>query len=126
MSNFNVLGMTPFLPAMDYKLSRHFYNDLGFTESGTIENATYFKISDFGFWLQDYYVEDWAGNFMMCLYVDDLDSWWQQIGSMKLEESYGEKARVLSSPHDQNGGYMMQIADPAGVLWHFRQNPDTA
>lgn len=25
--------------------------------------------------LQDYYVKDWAVNFMFCLYVDDMNAW---------------------------------------------------
>ncbi len=123
MKNYDVSGLTPFVPAMDYELSRRFYKDLGFTESTRIDQSTLFQIPPFGFWLQDYYVEDWAGNFMMCLYVDDLASWWSRVQDMNLDANYDEKARVLSPPHDQEGGYMMQLADPSGVLWHFRQNP---
>ena len=59
----------------------------------------------------------------MCLYVDDLASWWSRVQDMNLDANYDEKARVLSPPYDQEGGYMMQLADPSSVLWHFRQNP---
>jgi hypothetical protein len=41
---------------------------------------------------------------------------------MRLEEAYGGTARVLAEPHDQEGGLMMQFADPSGVLWHIRQD----
>ncbi len=123
MKNYEVSGLTPFVPAMDYELSRRFYKDLGFTESTRIDQSTLFQIPPFGFWLQDYYVEDWAGNFMMCLYVDDLASWWSRVQDMTLDANYCENTRVHSPPHDQEGGYMMQLADPSGVLWHFRQNP---
>ena len=90
-----VSGLTPFVPAMDYELSRRFYKDLGFTESTRIDQSTLFQIPPFGFWLQDYYVEDWAGNFMMCLYVDDLASWWSRVQDMTLDANYGENAVPL-------------------------------
>jgi uncharacterized glyoxalase superfamily protein PhnB len=38
-----------------------------------------------------------------------------------IENAIRFAARVLAEPHDQEGGRMMQFADPAGVLWHIRQ-----
>ena len=122
MSNFKVTSITPFLPAMDYELSCRFYQELGFIETATIENATLFEMDGFGFWVQDYYVEDWANNCMLCLYVDDLNSWSARINDIDFAKNYDNKPRVFSQPHEQQGALMMQISDPAGVLWHIRQN----
>jgi hypothetical protein len=65
----------PFVPAKDFALSSRFYRDLGFASVASIPKAVRLEKDGHGFWLQDYYVEDWAGNFMFCLYVDDIDQW---------------------------------------------------
>jgi glyoxalase/bleomycin resistance protein/dioxygenase superfamily protein len=96
--------------------SSRFYRDLGFAEIASIDKAVRFERDGYGFWLQDYYVDDWAGNFMLCLYVDDMNAWWSHIKAMAFDETYGSTARVLAEPHDQEGGLMMQFSDPSGVL----------
>jgi catechol 2,3-dioxygenase-like lactoylglutathione lyase family enzyme len=122
MTNRTVQNLTPFVPAKDFALSSRFYRDLGFAEVASIERAVHFERDGYGFWLQDYYVEDWAGNFMFCLYVDDINAWWSHIKAMAFQETYGGTARVLGEPHGQDGGLMIQFSDPAGVLWHIRQD----
>ncbi len=121
MPDRHVENLTAFVPAKDFELSSRFYTDLGFTVVASIKSAVRFERDGFGFWLQNYYVEDWAGNFMICLYVTDLKSWWTHIKGMRVDSTYGT-ARVLAEPHDQEGGLMMQLADPSGVLWHIRQD----
>lgn len=119
MSKVNCI--TPFVPAKDYELSLRFYSDLGFSKVVEIQNATRLEIDGYGFWLQNYYAEEWASNFMLCLYVDDIEQWWSKINNLNIEEKFGNTAKVLSKPHNQEGGIMMQITDPSGVLWHIRE-----
>ena len=121
MTDRKIENLTVFVPAKDFDLSSRFYRDLGFEAVASIENAVRFEKDGYGFWLQNYYVEDWAGNFMLCLYVKNLDAWWAHIKEMPFNQTYGS-ARVLAEPHDQEGGLMMQLADPSGVLWHIRQD----
>jgi len=121
MTKRTVRNLTAFVPAKDFGLSSRFYRDLGFVEGPTIEKAVHFQLNGYGFWLQDYYVQDWAGNSMLCLYVDDINTWWSHIAAMDFNQAYGGTARVLSEPHTQEGGLMMQFSDPSGVLWHVRQ-----
>lgn len=122
MTNRRVQNLTPFVPAKDFALSSRFYRDLGFTEVASIPKAVRFERDGYGFWLQDYYVEDWAANFMFCLYVDDMDGWWAHIKAIGFHNTYGGTARVINEPHHQEGGVMMQFSDPSGVLWHIRQD----
>lgn len=122
MTNSKVVNVTAFLPAKDFELSSRFYTDLGFVAVASITNATRFERDGYGFWLQNYYVEEWAGNCMLCLYVEDVSSWFAHIKEMRFEHAYGGTARVLAEPHAQDNGVMMQFADPAGVLWHVREN----
>ena len=121
MNDRRVENLTAFVPAKDFDLSSRFYKELGFAAVASIDNAVRFERGGYGFWLQNYYVEEWAGNFMLCLYVEDLATWWSHIKNMRFDETYGGTARVLSEPHGQDGGQMMQFSDPAGVLWHIRQ-----
>lgn len=122
MPNRSIQNLTPFVPAKDFGLSSRFYKDLGFSEVASIQKAVRFERDGYGFWLQDYYVEDWAGNFMFCLYVDDIEAWWSHIKALGFDQKYGGTARVIAEPHDQEGGLMMQFSDPSGVLWHIRQD----
>ena len=119
MSKVNCI--TPFLPAQDYELSLRFYLDLGFSKVVEIENAIRLELNGHGFWLQNYYLEDWANNCMLCLYVDDMQTWSSKINDLNFAEKCGNTAKVFSQPHRQEGGKMMQIADPSGVLWHIRE-----
>ena len=75
LENFRVQGITPFLPAKDFDLSRNFYLGPGFVEVVKTENAVLLELGGYGFWLQDYYVQDFADNSMLCLYVEDLSAW---------------------------------------------------
>jgi predicted enzyme related to lactoylglutathione lyase len=122
VTNRKVDSLTPFVPAKDFALCARFYRDLGFEEVARIEKAVRFERDGSGFWLQDYYVEEWAGNFMFCLYVADMNAWWSHVKAMGIDIAYGGSARVLREPHKQEGGLMMQFSDPSGVLWHIRQD----
>lgn len=102
-------------------MSLQFYSDLGFAKVVEMENAIRLEMDGYGFWLQHYYVEEWANNFMLCLYVDDIDAWCSKIENLNIEQRFGGSARIASRPHDQEGGRMMQIIDPSGVLWHIRE-----
>ena len=123
MDNHKINGITPFLPAKDFELSKRFYAELGFEVVAKIDNAVRLEMDGYGFWLQDYYVEEWANNTMLCIYVEDLNAWNQRLESINWEESYGPSARIINGPHEQEGALMMQVGDPSGVLWHIRQNP---
>jgi len=124
MKNLNVVNITSFIGAKDFELSTQFYKDLGFTPEVTTEKAVLFKLGDFGFWLQEYYVKEWIENTMLCLYVEDISSWFTLIQDLNIKSKYGAQARLHSEPHKQEGGEMMQLIDPSGVLWHIRQNPN--
>lgn len=121
MNNTTINAITPFVPAKDYELSLRFYKDLGFVEIANIDNAVRLEIDGYGFWLQNYYVKDWADNSMFCLYLDNLESWWSKIKKLNINENYDGKAKVHSEPHQQEGSLMMQLIDPSGVLWHVRE-----
>jgi hypothetical protein len=50
--------------------------------------ACEFELEGHRFLLQNFYVKDHAGNFMMSLMVEDADKWWDYIQSAGLAEKY--------------------------------------
>ncbi len=114
----SVLDLKPFVPAQDYALSKQFYRDLGFTILWEDEGVTAVEVGEFRFLLQNYYVEQWAGNFMMHLMVTDADIWWKHIEDIKLAEKY---PGIMTKPPTLQpwGLRVLYLSDPSGVLWHI-------
>lgn len=109
----------PFLPAKDFNQSKRFYEALGFTKVLDGEVAI-FRIGVSSFILQNYFQEEWAGNFMMQLMVDDLDAWWAHIAVLDLPAQFGVPAP--KPPALQPWGLRIAyVVDPSGVLWHIAQ-----
>ncbi len=109
----------PFLPAKDFALSKRFYEALGFTKLLDGDVAI-FQIGASSFILQNYFQQEWAGNFMMQLMVDDLDAWWTHIVSLDLPARFGVSAP--KPPAMQPWGLRIAyLVDPSGILWHVAQ-----
>src|SRR3984957_11473151 len=83
-----VLNLMAFVPAEDFELSRRFYRDLGFHENWSDDQACEFELEGYRFLLQNFYVKEHAGNFMMSLLVEDADKWWEYIQSIDLAKKY--------------------------------------
>jgi hypothetical protein len=114
----NVLDLKPFVPAKDFAVARRFYADLGFTENWVDEQVAELQIGSYRFLLQNYYVQQFAENFMMHLMVEDADVWWQHVQNAKLAEKY--PGIMAKAPALQPWGLrVLYLSDPTGVLWHI-------
>jgi uncharacterized glyoxalase superfamily protein PhnB len=117
-----VLNLMAFVPAQDFELSRRFYRDLGFHENWGDSQACEFELEGFRFLLQNFYVKDHAGNFMMSLLVEDADKWWEYIQSIDLAKKYD--LYMAKPPTLQPWGLrVLYLTDPTGVLWHIADRP---
>jgi hypothetical protein len=117
-----VVALRPFVPAKDFAVSKRFYSDLGFRDEPLGDGLAEFHLGPYSFVLQDYYVEQWAGNFMMHMLVSDVNSWWNHVSGLDLSSRYGvqpPKAPVMESW----GLTVMYVVDPSGVLWHIAEIP---
>ena len=122
MAPNNVLDIKPFVPARNFALSRRFYRDLGFQENFGNDQVAEFELGGFRFLLQNYYLKDWAENFMMHMMVKDADAWWAHIQAIGLTNQY--KLHVAKPPTLQPWGLrVLYLGDPAGVLWHIADKP---
>lgn len=120
----SVRDLRPFLPSEDYALAKRFYLDLGFTLLWGDEQLACFQAGEFRFLLQNYYVKEWAGNFMMHLMVADVDDWWTHIQDKKIVEKYPD---IMAKPPALQpwGLRVLYLSDPSGVLWHIADDRKT-
>jgi uncharacterized glyoxalase superfamily protein PhnB len=80
------------------------------------------QIGAHSFLLQNFFVEEWAANFMMHVLVTNLDEWWKHIASLDLAGRYGVQSPRAPKlePWGLNVAY---VFDPSGVLWHSAERP---
>src|ERR1700730_3192515 len=91
-----VSAMRPMVPAKDLGLSKRFYIELGFQPRPLTERLVEMQLGAFSFILQDYYVREWADNFVVHVTVSDVGLWWDHIGSLDLAARYGVKLQSAS------------------------------
>ncbi len=115
-----IKALRPFVPAKDYALSQRFYRDLGFSIQPLGDSLAAMHLGRHSFLLQDYYVDAWAGNFVMHMLVDDLGLWWQQISELDLARRY-QVAPPRAPRREESGLDVAYLFDPSGVLWHIAQ-----
>jgi uncharacterized glyoxalase superfamily protein PhnB len=117
-----VKALRPFVPAKDFAISKQFYADIGFRVEPLDDSIAAMHIGSHSFLLQDYYVEVWADNFVLHMFVDDLDAWWEHLTSLDLASRYGVKSP--RAPKLESWGLTVAyMFDPAGVLWHIAAVP---
>jgi hypothetical protein len=118
----SVKALRPFVPAKDFAISKQFYADLGFRVEPLGDSIAAMHLGSYSFLLQDFYVEEWANNFVLHMFVDDLDAWWEHVSSLNLDSRYGVKSP--RAPKLQSWGLTVAyMFDPAGVLWHIAAIP---
>jgi hypothetical protein len=119
---FSISALRPFVPAKDFGKSKQFYADLGFRVQALGDDLAEVSVGQHSFLLQNYYVAQWADNFMMHVLVTDLNSWWTRIASLDLASRYAVQSPRAPrlEPWGLNVAY---VFDPSGVLWHFAEQP---
>jgi hypothetical protein len=117
-----VKALRPFVPAKNFEISKQFYADFGFRVEPLGDSLAAMHLGLHSFLLQDYYVEEWAGNFVMHMLVDDLDAWWEHLTSLDIASRYGVKGP--RAPKLESWGLnVAYVFDPSGVLWHIAALP---
>lgn len=108
-----------YVPAQDYEVSKAFYKALGFTLTVGWGDTMDCRLGNAVFRLQNYYVKDWAENFMMKFDVDDVDAWYEHAARVLDENTYAH-ARI-AEPEMIGDTKILHIWDPCGVLLIFIQ-----
>lgn len=107
-----------FIGSKNFEESKAFYRDLDFEEFTISKDMSYFKVVDtLGFYLQNYYVQDWVDNSMIFLEVDNVETYWANLKEIQLPQKYTNIK--LSGIKEEDWGKEFFLHDPSGVLWHF-------
>jgi catechol 2,3-dioxygenase-like lactoylglutathione lyase family enzyme len=108
-----------YMPAKDFEQSKRFYARLGFKMSEGWGGTADFELNGNRFRLQDYYVKDWANNFMVVMGVDDAEAWHRHVREIV---GSGEFDNVhVKPPETVDGSLVLHVVDPSGVLLVFVQ-----
>lgn len=115
--SLTIKELVVYTPAKDFEMSKRFYSALGFDLSEGFGGTMDCRHGGAVFRLQNYYVKDWANNFMMKLDVDDVDAWYEHCNQVIETGDFGN-ARV-STPEMVGDTKVLHVVDPSGVLLIF-------
>lgn len=115
-----------FVPAKDFQLSLSFYQALGWKLNWNHENSlAELELADCRFLLQDYYVKDWAHNFMIYVDVENAQVWYDHVQN-ELKSTPKFKSCSVKAPKSEPHGLVTYVWDPCGVLIHFVEKIQTS
>lgn len=123
MLSLNVSDVRPFVPARDFSVSKEFYVALGWTIRWSDENLALLENANQRFYLQRYYVKDWAENSMLHITVEDTRCCFAQIKEL-VDSGRFPGVRVSEPKQEPYGALVTYVWDPAGVLLHLAQWTD--
>ena len=86
--NMNPKSIRTFIGSNNFSISREFYLDLGFEEVIVLDKMSYFKMGEFGFYLQDAYVKGWIENSMVFMEVERPEDLLETIRGLDLPKKY--------------------------------------
>lgn len=118
--NLHASDLRPFLPALDFALSRRFYQALGWREGWADGTMALLELGDCRFYLQAYHVKDWADNCMLHLSVADAQAWHTHVAHVLAGGAF-PGARVAPPKAEPYGALVTCVWDPSGVLLHLAQ-----
>ena len=114
-----------FVPAMNFIQSVEFYETMGWNVNWRADDDSLAELELAGnrLYLQNYYNEDWANNFMIHITVDDARAWWEHASKV-IEDGGYKYARVREAQEQCYGALVTFVWDPSGILLHFAQYHD--
>jgi hypothetical protein len=118
---YAVEDVRAFVPALDFQMSKAFYEAIGWTTVWTDgDGLALMELGGHRFMLQNFYVKDWAENFMLTVVVADAAAWCERVSAALSAGAYGT-ARVAEPRAEDWGATVTYVWDPSGVLLHFTQ-----
>lgn len=117
--SLQIKEMNVYVPAKDFEESKKFYRDLGFELTEAWAGNFDCRLGPALFRLQNFYVKDWANNFMLQFMVPDAQAWYDHI--KKMVESGNYKNIRVKEPESVGDVLITHAWDPCGVLLIFIQ-----
>lgn len=120
MLNLNSSDLRPFLPAKSFDVSKQFYTRLGWSIKDLGDALALVQLGERSFYLQNYYVEEFAQNTMLHITVEDAQAWYEHVSSVVRDQEF-VGVRVQPPKRQPYGAVVTFVHDPAGVLLHLCQ-----
>ncbi|MEJ0098782.1 MAG: VOC family protein [Pseudomonadota bacterium] len=118
--NLTAVEIKAFVPAREINVAAEFYRMLGFEIPWINDDLAYVRHGNTSFLLQQFYVPEHAGNFMMHMLVENVDDWHRQVLTSGVVEKFHSR---VDAPEDRPWGIRdFPLVDPTGVLWRIGQN----
>lgn len=109
-----VNNIKAFVPSKDYEISKAFYQEIGFKADRASDDLTLFENGDCYFFLQRFFKQELADNFMLQVCVADIDAAYQICKQSKHKSKMTE---INSEPW----GKVFYLWGPAGELLHITE-----
>lgn len=110
----NVTDIKVFVPSKDYEISRSFYADIGFKPEFITDDLTLFQNGSCSLYLQRFYNQELADNFMLQICVSDIEE------AFNICSSSEHKTRI--APIEQEvWGKVFYLWGPASELLHITE-----
>ncbi len=120
MIDMKVTDVRPFVPSKDFALSKQFYAALGWVVHDIDDSLALLENGNHRFYLQRYYLKEFAENMMLHVTVADARACAEQIKELLASGRFAE-ARVSQPKQESYGALVTYVWDPAGVLLHLAQ-----
>jgi hypothetical protein len=115
----SIRDLKAYVPAKNFERSKRFYSALGFAMTEGFGGTADFELGGHRFRLQNYYVADWANNFMIVMTVDDVEAWHRLATTVATDPDLAS-VRVAAI-EDVGNSRVLHVVDPSGVLLIFVQ-----
>ncbi len=112
-----------FVPSRDFDHSLQFYQVLGWLCNWREVGLAEIELAGVRLYLQQFYVREWAENFMIYVKVPDAAAWYHHVAAILRTGDFPE-ARVNPPKAESYGALVTYVWDPCGVLLHFAQPID--
>lgn len=120
MIDLQVRDIRTFIPALDFEVSKDFYVSLGCELQWSDDKMALLEMGNQRFYLQRYYVKEWADNSMLHVTVENAQSCFEQITELLFTGRF-LAARVAAPKEEPYGAIVTYVWDPTGVLLHLAQ-----
>lgn len=108
----NVTDIKVFVPSKDYEVSKSFYAEIGFEPKFVTDDLTLFQNGACSLYLQRFYNQELADNFMLQVCVSDIEEAFNVCSSSEY------KTRITSIQQEA-WGKVFYLWGPAGELLHI-------
>ncbi len=110
----NVTDIKVFVPSKDYEISKSLYSEIGFKLEFVTDDLTLFQSGSCSLYLQRFYNQEMADNFMLQVCVSDIEE------AFNISSISKYKTRI--TPIEQQAwGKVFYLWGPAGELLHITE-----